>query len=281
MQKSKKNKKKWSFYDYFSMIIIVLGLILCIFPLYWLLVSSFKHPSDILKMPPDLFPVNGTLQNYVEVFVKKPALRWTFNSVFVSFGTTLLVVIVSSLAAYAFAKLDFYGKNAIFTVFIATLMIPKEIMIVPMFKIINSLHWMNTYKGIILPNVATAFGVFLLKQFMETIPDALRESAKLDGCSEFQTFIKIILPIAKPGIGALFILNFVTTWNDYLWQLVMSNSDQMKTLMVGIASMMDEIDPNIAYKMAGAVVAAVPMLLMFIFFQGFFTKGITIGAVKE
>ena len=160
-------------------------------------------------------------------------------------------------------------------------MIPKEVMIVPLFRIIQELGMVNTLNGMIWPNVATAFGVFLLKGFFDTIPDSLREAARIDGAGEFYTFYKIILPIVKPGIGALFILNFVQVWNDYLWQLIVGQDESSKTLMVGIATLMQDLNPNFAYKMAGATVAAVPMLLIFIFFQKYFTKGLSIGAVKE
>lgn len=139
----------------------------------------------------------------------------------------------------------------------------------------------NTLSGMIWPNVATAFGVFMLKGFFDSIPDSLRESAKMDGASEFTVFYKIMLPMVKPGIGALFILNFVNVWNDYLWQLVVGQSENSKTLMVGVATLMQDLNPNFAYKMAGATVAAIPMLFIFMIFQRYFTKGISIGAVKE
>lgn len=160
-------------------------------------------------------------------------------------------------------------------------MIPKEIFIVPLFQIILKFRLSDSYLGMILPNVATTFGVFLLKGFFDTVPDSIRESGRLDGASELKIFVELVLPIVKPGIGALFILNFVNIWNDYLWQMLIARSKNMMTLMVGTASIMQEISPNYAYKMAGATVASLPMLLIFIFFQRYFTKGITMGAVKE
>lgn len=266
--------------DLIANIIIVFLAVLNLFPLYWLFSSSLKNSSAVVKMPPDWFPKTPTFDNFIDIFKNEPALRWTFNSIFVAIVTTVLVVIVSSMAAYAFAKLEFKGRDLMFYILVASLMIPKEIFIVPLFKIIQTFGWMDTYKALILPNVALSFGVFLLKGFFETIPDSIRESAKLDGCSEWMTYRKIILPIAKPGIGALFILMFVQVWNDYLWQLVTANSKEMKTLMVGIASLMQDLNPNFAYKMAGASVAAIPMLIVFLAFQKYFTKGITVGAVK-
>ncbi|MFC4802800.1 carbohydrate ABC transporter permease [Neobacillus sp. GCM10023253] len=275
-----KNKRKRETVDVVANVIILFFAILNLFPLYWLFTSSLKNSADVIKMPPDWFPKTISFSNYVDVFQNQPALKWTFNSIVVSLVSTIAVIVVSSLAAYAFSKLHFKGKNVIYIIFISSLMIPKEVMIVPLFRIIQDLGMVNSLNGMIWPNVATAFGVFLLKGFFDSIPDSLREAARIDGAGELYTFYKIILPIVKPGIGALFILNFVQVWNDYLWQLVVGQSEESKTLMVGIASLMQDLNPNFAYKMAGATVAAVPMLLIFIFFQKYFTKGLAIGAEK-
>ena len=267
--------------DIIANIVIIFFALLNLFPLYWLFSSSLKNSSDVLKMPPDWLPQNITLSNYVDVFKNQPALRWVFNSIFVSFTTTILVIIISSMAAYAFSKLKFKGKNIIYILFISSLMVPKEVMIVPLFRITQNLHLVNKLSGMIWPNVATAFGVFMLKGFFDTIPDSLREAAIIDGANEFQIFQRVMMPIVKPGVGALFILNFVQVWNDYLWQLVVGQDKNVKTLMVGVSTLMQDLNPNFAYKMAGATVAAIPMLIIFIFFQGYFTRGISIGGVKE
>lgn len=273
--------KKMEKADLVVNIIVVVLAILSLLPLFWLITNSFKPSADIYKMPPDILPKKLYLENYKELFNNQPALRWTFNSFFVSFASTTLSVIFSSAAAYAFAKLKFKGKNIIFSLFIASLMIPKETFIVPLFKIVVAFDWVDTYQALIIPNLATCFGVFMLKSFFESIPDSIRESAKLDGANEFTIFWKLMLPIAKPGIGALFILNFVTFWNDYLWQLLMARSKEMNTLTVGVAGLMQEINPNMGLKVAGAAVAAFPMIVVFLLFQKYFTKGIAAGAVKE
>lgn len=280
MFRNKKKKKKRETLDIVSNLIVIFFAILSLFPLYWLLTSSFKNSSDVLKMPPDWFPKTFTLSNYTDVFNNQPALTWTYNSLVVSLVSTLALIVFSSMAAYAFSKLEFKGKNIIFIIFISSLMIPKEVMIVPLFRIIQDFGMVNSLNGMIWPNVATAFGVFLLKGFFDAIPDSLREAAKMDGASEVRIFVKIMLPLVKPGIGALFILNFVQVWNDYLWQLVVGQEEGSKTLMVGIATLMQDLNPNFAYKMAGAMVAAVPMLIIFILFQKYFTKGITAGSDK-
>ncbi|GAA0134400.1 carbohydrate ABC transporter permease [Paenibacillus sp. YSY-4.3] len=276
-----KNKKKMEKFDFVSNAIITLFAVLNLFPLYWLFTSSLKNSSDVVKMPPDWWPKTITFSNYVDIFQNQPALRWTFNSIYVSGVTTILVIIIGSMAAYAFSKINFKFSNVIYIIFVSSLMIPKEIMIVPLFRIVQNFHMVNAYGGMIWPNVAGAFGVFLLKGFFDTTPNALREAARIDGASEWRTFTRIMLPIVKPGIGALFILNFVQVWNDYLWQLVVGQEKLMKTLMVGTATLMQDLNPNFAYKMAGATVAAIPMLVIFVLFQRYFTSGITAGAVKE
>lgn len=280
MARIKKMKRKREKIDIISNIIVVFFAVLSLFPLYWLVTSSLKNSADVVKMPPDWFPKTFVWSNYTDVFNNQPAFTWAYNSIVVSLVSTLALIAVSTMAAYAFSKLHFKGKNVIFIVFISSLMIPKEVMIVPLFRIIQDFGMVNTLSGMIWPNVATAFGVFLLKGFFDSIPDSLREAAKIDGASEFTIFFRIMLPLVKPGIGALFILNFVQVWNDYLWQLVVGQETGSKTLMVGIATLMQDLNPNFAYKMAGAVVAAVPMLIIFVMFQKYFTKGITIGSDK-
>ena len=273
--------KNMELYDLITNIIVFLLALLSLFPIIWLITNSFKTSADIYKMPPDILPKSLYLGNFKELFNNQPALRWGVNSFFVSFITTTLSVVLSSAAAYAFAKLNFKGKKVLFALFIASLMVPKETFIVPLFKIVVAFDWVDTYQSLIIPNLAMCFGVFMLKSFFESIPDSLRESAKLDGASEWTIFWKLMLPIAKPGIGALFILNFVTFWNDYLWQLLMARSKDMNTLTVGVAGLMQEINPNIGLRVAGAAVAALPMVVIFIVFQKYFTKGIAAGAVKE
>ncbi len=272
--------KKMETSDLVLSILVILGAVLNLFPLYWLITSSFKTSAGIYKMPPDWFPKTFNLGNYKELFVGQPAFRWAFNSIVVSVVSTVLVIICSSLAAYAFSKIKFKGSMTLYLIFICSLMLPKEIFIVPLFKIIQALNWSDSYAGMIAPTVASCFGVFLLKGFFDSVPDSIRESGKIDGANELTIFARLVLPIVKPGLGALFILNFVNVWNDYLWQMLMARTKSMKTLMVGTASLMQEINPNFAYKMAGATVACIPMLIVFLVFQRYFTGGITMGAEK-
>ena len=190
----KKKAKKREKIDIVFNIIVIFFAILSLFPLYWLVTSSFKNSADVVKMPPDWFPKTFTWSNYADVFNNQPAFTWAYNSLVVALVSTFALIIVSALAAYAFSKLKFKGKNILFIIFISSLMIPKEVMIVPLFRIIQDFGMVDTLSGMIFPNVATAFGVFLLKGFFDTIPDSLREAAKIDGASELKIFYKIMLP---------------------------------------------------------------------------------------
>ena len=272
------NKSK---FDIVSNVIVFLFAVVSLFPLFWMFTNALKDSVSITSMPPEWIPLHPTFANYAGLFGAKSILLWTVNSIIIAAVSTILVVIVSSLGAYSFSKLRFFGRQAIFVIFISTLMIPKDVYIVPLFKLMQGFHLINARTGAILPNVALPFGVFLLKQFLDTIPNELRESAKIDGGSELRIYLSIVMPVAKAGLGALTILQFVSVWNDYLWQLVILSKDNLRTLQIGIASLQTETMPNLAFKITGASLAAIPMLIVFILFQRYFTKGITLGAIKE
>ena len=276
----KQHVRRTSTLEVILLVLITFFALLNLFPIYWLISNSFKYSDQIFKMPPDWIPKQFNIRNYINVFTTTNAPRWLFNSLIVSLFGTVLIVLISSMSAYSFAKLPFKGRNVLFTFFVGTLMIPKECYVVPLFISMRNLHLINTYSSMILPMVALPFGAFLLKSFFEAIPNEVRESAKIDGASEWTIFIRIILPMARAGIGALFILRFVAVWNDYLWQLLMSKTDEMKTIMVGIASLMEDSNPDYALKLTGSAVSAVPMIIVFLVFQKFFTRGISVGAVK-
>lgn len=264
-----------------AMIILIFFAIFFIFPFYWILSGSFKLQEVAISIPPEWFPVSPTLENYKELLV--PLTKtWFFNSVFISTITTILVCATSSLAGYALAKKQFPGVNALFILFVAAMALPKQVILIPLLKFITELGWIDTYKALILPAVGWPFGVFLMKQFSHSVPNELLESAKIDGCNEFRTFTNIVLPIVKPGIGALAIFTFISSWNDYFSQLIFTNSEVMKTLPLGVASMAQraEFSLNYGLLMAGAALASLPMILVFLMFQSYFTQGVTMGAVK-
>lgn len=268
-------------FDSISNALLLLLTTINVFPLIWLFLSSFKSTVAINALPPELFPTRPTLLNFQKLFAQNDALLWTMNSFLIAIATTLLTILVGSMAAYAFAKLRFRGSGAMFLVFISALMIPKEVYIIPLFRVMSNFGLKGTYAGIVLPCVALPFGCFLLRQSFAGVHDSLRESAFIDGASEPVIFLEIMLPLCKPGVAALGIITFVQIWNDYLWQMVMISRDRMQTLQIGIARLQLENTPDYGLKVAGATVAAVPMLLIFVCFQKFFTRGIAVGAVKE
>lgn len=276
-----KKIKRMEKYDLITNIIVSVIALIFLLPLFWLITNTFKTSSQIYQMPPTLFPEQWYTGNLKELFEGQPAFQWIFNSFLVSFSTSFLSLVVSSLAAYGFAKLKFRGQTTLLLIVIASIMIPKETFVVPLFNVVESLGWIDTYQAMIVPNLATGFGTFMLYSYFKAIPESIRESAKIDGAKEWTVFYSLMLPIVKPGLGALFILNFVTTWNDYLWQLLMARSKEMKTLTIGVASLQQDLNPNIGLKVAGAALAALPMVVIFFLFQRYFVKGATSGAVKE
>ena len=278
---SKKNHiKRLTAPEIILVCVITAFAILNLFPIYWLISNTFKYSDEIFKMPPDWFPKHFNISNYISIFTTTSAPRWLLNSLFVSTLSTGLIVLVSAMAAYSFSKLRFWGQNTLFIFFIGTLMIPKECYTIPLFIFMKDLNLVDTYPSMVLPMVALPFGTFMLKSFFDAVPGEIRESTKIDGANEWRIFMTIIMPMAKAGIGALFIMRFVAVWNDYLWQLLMAKSDKMKTIMVGIASLMEDSNPDYGRKLTGSAVSAIPMIIVFLSFQKYFTRGISVGAVK-
>ena len=285
---NKKKKDKEELYDWrsgwtpkyiISLIILFVIMIIFIFPFYWIITGAFKNQAAALSIPPQWWPKNPTMQNWISLG-KQPLVRWTFNSFFIAISTTFLVCLTSSLAGYVLAKKRFPGKHIIFWMLIGAMALPKQVIMVPLFTILTKLNWIDTYKSLILPAVGWPFGIFLMKQFSETIPNELIEAAKIDGCSELRIYKNIVLPIVKPGVAALAIFTFISSWNDYFMQLILIRSKDMQTLPLGIATMQLEFTTDYGLMMAGAALASIPMIIIFLIFQKSFTQGITIGAVK-
>ncbi|MCP1638700.1 carbohydrate ABC transporter permease [Streptococcus gallinaceus] len=273
-------KKKTSVFDIVSLIILALLTVFFIFPFYWILTGAFKAQPATIVIPPQWWPAQPTIENFEKLIVQNPAWQWLWNSVFISLVTMILVCITSSLAGYVLAKKRFYGQKFLFSLFIAAMALPKQVVLVPLVRIVNFMGIHDTLAAVILPLVGWPFGVFLMKQFSENIPTELLESAKIDGCGELRTFISVAFPIVKPGFAALAIFTFINTWNDYFMQLVMLTSRQNLTISLGVATMQAEMATNYGLIMAGAALAAVPIVAVFLVFQKSFTQGITMGAVK-
>ena len=274
-----KKNKTFNVFNITSMTLLTLVTVVFIFPFYWVITGAFKTRIDSLKLPPQWLPSNPTLESWQTLF-KQPAWQWLYNSIFIAVVTMVLVCAVSALAGYVLAKKRFTGGTLIFSIFVFAMALPKQVVLVPLVKQISAMGFYNTSWAVILPAVGWPFGIFLMKQFSETIPTELLEAAKIDGCSELSTFINIVLPIVKPGIAALAIFTFISAWNDYFLQLIMLNTRTNLTLQLGLATLQGEFATDYGVLMAGASLAAIPIVIMFLAFQKSFTQGITIGAVK-
>ncbi|HHH8179276.1 TPA: carbohydrate ABC transporter permease [Streptococcus pyogenes] len=273
-------KKKLTASDILTTVMLCVLTILFIFPFYWIMTGAFKAQVDTIMIPPQWWPKAPTIENFKALVVQNPALKWLWNSVFISVATMFLVCGTSSLAGYALAKKRFYGQRLLFSIFIAAMALPKQVVLVPLVRIVNFMGIHDTLAAVILPLVGWPFGVFLMKQFSENIPTELLESAKIDGCGEIRTFFNVAFPIVKPGFAALAIFTFINTWSDYFMQLVMLTSRENLTISLGVATMQAEMATNYGLIMAGAAMAAVPIVTVFLVFQKSFTQGITMGAVK-
>lgn len=254
---------------------------LMIIPFYWSVGSSLKLEQNVFASPPQWWPDPLTFQSYVNVLTRIPFLRYFTNSVIVAIVTTLGHVFFDTLAAYAFAKLTFPGRDRIFFIMLLALMVPFQVNLIPLYRIMALLHWTDTYLALIVPNLTSIFGIFMMRQFLKSIPNDLLDAARIDGCSEFGVFQKVVLPLALPGIATLIIFTFMGTWNDFLWPRIVTNSEAYFTLPVGLAQLQMKNTSNEAQIMAGTVLTALPMILVFLFMQRQFIAGMTAGALKE
>ena len=237
-------------YKVFAVVILIMLAIFFLFPLYWIVTGSFKSAIDINAKVPVWFPMNPTMGNYDKLFAK-PAFLWLFNIVFISAMAMLLTCITAALAGYALGKKRFYGRAILFTIIICAMALPKQVIVIPLAQEMKLLHLSDTLWAVILPTVGWPFGVFLMKQFSETIPNEILEAARVDGAGELKTFFSVVFPMIKPGIGALAIFTFVNTWNDYFLQLVMLTSKEKWTLPLAIANLQGEMSSDFGLIMAG------------------------------
>lgn len=266
-------------YRVVSVLILIVLAVLFTFPLYWIITGSFKSAQAINSPAPVWFPVSPTLSNYQRLF-ERPAFMWLFNTVFLCAAAMLFTCLASAMGGYALAKKRFRGRTVIFSIFVCAMALPKQVILIPLLKEMAFLKLHNTLWAVILPTVGWPFGVFLMKQFSENIPNEMLEAARIDGAGEVRTFTQIVFPMIKPGVGALAIFTFITAWNDYFLQLIMLNDTKVLTISLGIAKLQSELSTDYGLIMAGAALGSIPIILIFLMFQKFFTRGITMGAVK-
>lgn len=263
-----------------ELIILLFVSIIFIFPFYWVVTGAFKHQLSAVAKVPEWLPHNPTIDNFVKLVVQNPALNWLLNSILISVAVMFFVCALSTLAGYVLAKKRFWGQTILFTIFVFAMALPKQVILVPLVRMVSFLQIHDSLWAVILPALGWPFGIFLMKQFSETIPNDLLEAARIDGCGELRTFFNIVLPIVKPGFAALAIFTFINTWNDYFMQLVMLASRANLTLPLGVATLQQEFSTDYGLIMAGALLASIPIITVFLLFQKSFTQGITMGAVK-
>lgn len=259
---------------------IVLQTIIFMIPLIYMISTSFKLPNEVFELPIQWIPETLRFENYIDPLQEKPFLRWFFNSVIVAVSVTVLVVITSTLAGYSFAKFDYPGRDLMFGFILATFMIPLEAMIVPLFTLVRDLGWLNTYTGLIVPAGGSAFGVFLMRQHMLSMPDELIEAARIDGASEFRIFWNVVLPINQTAISTLSIFAFMWNWNSFLYPLLVASTDELRTLPLGLASFESAYSTNYPQLMAVSFLAMLPVLILFLVLQNKFIESMTLSGIK-
>ncbi|MBW3633776.1 MAG: carbohydrate ABC transporter permease [Chloroflexi bacterium] len=261
-------------------VLIVAGII-AVIPFLYVVSTSLKDNASLFSYPPEWIPSEPTLTNFQTLLENYPYLRWMLNSLIVAAAVTVIKVLIDSMAGYAFAKMSFPGRDALFLVVLMTLMVPFAATLIPLFIIVRNLNLTNTYLGLILPALASPIGIFMMRQFIESLPSDLENAARLDGCTEFQIFRRVILPLMKPGLVVLGVFTFMTQWTSYLWPLVISTREDMLTLTVGVQSLRSLFTVNWGVLSAGAVLSMLPLILVFLFLQRYFIAGSIAGALKE
>ncbi len=260
------------------MLLIVI-LIIAATPFYWTFTSSLKSMSEIFERP-TLFPTRLTFENFIDLAKETLFFRWLFNSFLVGISYTLLGLFFCSLAGFGFAKYNFPLKGPLFWVLLASLMIPYHVTIIPLFRVFARIGWINKYWALIIPGSANAFGIFLMRQYIQTIPTDLIDAARIDGCSDFQIYYRIILPTIRPALGALAIFLYLASWNNFLSPLIFMRTNEMFTLPVGLATLFGQWKIEYGQIMAGAVVSVIPVILVFLSMQKQFIEGLTLGSIK-
>jgi multiple sugar transport system permease protein len=254
--------------------------IIFIGPFVYLVGTSLKETMVLLTYPPVIIPRDPTLANYIHIFTQTQFPRWILNSTIVSVVTTLGTLIVCSLAAYVFARKEFIGKDLVYTLILSTLMIPSSLLLIPSFLVIARLGLVDTYPGLILPSLGGPIGVFMLRQFIQTISVELDQAAKIDGCSDFGIYWRIILPLTKPALATLATVTATWSWNALIWPLVVVRSKEMVTLPLGIAMFQAYYQTNWGLLTAGGFLSVAPLIIIFLFFQRYFIQGLTAGGLK-
>ena len=261
--------------------LLAFGAVVFLFPFFWMISTSLRGSDELFLYPPKLIPKNPIFKNYLDIWAMAPFGTYFLNSMIVTSCIVVGEVVTSALAAYAFSKIEFPGREQLFLAFLGTLMIPNIVTLVPTFVIVRRLNWIDSYLGLIIPELATAYGIFMLRQFFMTIPRELDDAAQIDGFSRLGTLVKIYLPLSVPALLALSIISFINNWNNFFWPLIVTNSDKMRTLPIGLRFFMEgEGSGEWQFLMVAATLIVVPPLLVFLALQRYFVRGMTMTGIK-
>lgn len=272
-------KKKLSRFGIYLLIIL-----LCVFyllPIVWVAISSFKDGSELFRYPPTLLPEKPTINNYIIALEEANFSLFFKNSFFVAVMSTLLTVVINTMAGYAFSKYRFKGDTFIFLFFICTMMLPLEVLMIPIFQMVQKVGFYNNFLGLIIPPAATPMGVFIIRQYFFSVPNELMEAARIDGASETHIFLRLMLPLAKPVMSVLAIFSFMWRWNDYMWPLVVIRDPELYTVQLALANYSGEYTVDWNSLLAMSVVTMIPVLIIFLIFQKQFIKGMVTAGMKE
>lgn len=262
-------------------LILVAAAIVTLFPFVWMLLTSFKPEAEIVSYPPRLWPETFSMEQYVNIWSRIPFLTLFRNSVLFAVGVTLISLLFDSMTAFAFSRLHFPGRDKWFILVLVALMIPIQVTMIPLFLLLNKWGWLNTFHGLIVPRATNAFGIFMLRQFFIGLPKELDESARMDGCSEFRLYATIILPLAKPALASLAVFHLMYNWNDLMWPLIITSTQEMRTIPAGLALFMGQHVVEYGVLTAGVAISLAPLLVAFLFAQKYFVQGIAFTGLKE
>ena len=259
---------------------LIVGALLALFPLFWMISASFMPTGMANQYPPHFVPHHPTFAHYREIFTRLSMGRFVLNSAIIALAVTSLSLFINSAAGYAFAKLRFRGRDSLFRGLMLGLVVPVQVAMLPLFLLFKEMRLINTYWGVIIPSLASIFGIFLIRQYTLDIPDDLLDAARIDGASEFRIYRSVVLPVIVPILATLAIWTFLTTWNDFMWPLIVLSDQSKMTLPVALASLAGEHVQDTELMMAGSVVTVLPVLLVFLFLQRYYVQGIMSGSVK-
>jgi multiple sugar transport system permease protein len=259
---------------------LALGAIATLFPLAWMVSASFMRPGESNHAPPPLLPSAPTLEHYVALFTRLDLARYLANSTIVAVATTVLSVVINSMAGYAFAKLRFGARERLFRILIAALVIPGQVGMLPLFLMLERMGWINTLWGVMIPGLAPIFGIFMVRQYALSVPDDLLDAARVDGASETRIFFTIVFPILKPILVTLATFTFLVMWNDFMWPLIVLSDESRYTLPVALANLMGEHVQDTELMLAGAVLTLIPVMAVFLVLQRAYVRGVMLGSVK-